>query len=117
MTGRMRVGVWSMWPGDVKKQPPPPSVIDLAPKTTFDCELDVQAKRVLGTVPYSWDVRDAEAAARPHGTAIKGNKALGEKIVAIARHPSDVDTEEFERMLRSVLFAPRGAAKAGRPGA
>ena len=28
-TGRLRVGVWSMWPGTVK-QPPPPSVIELA---------------------------------------------------------------------------------------
>jgi hypothetical protein len=112
-TGRMRVGVWSMWPGDVKKQPPPPAVIDLAPKTTFDCELDVQAKRVVVVgIPFSWSFALRKL---PPGRTVllKGNKALGEKIVAITRHPSDVDTAEFERMLRSVLFPPRVAAKAG----
>ncbi len=107
-TGRMRVGTWSMWPKDVKKQPPPPAIIDLAPKTTFDCELDVQAKRVLGTVPYSWDFAIRKL---PDGRAVllKGNKALGEKIVAITKHPNEVDTAEFERMLRTILFPPRGA--------
>jgi hypothetical protein len=111
-TGRMRVGVWSMWPGDVKKQPPPPAVIDLAPKTTFDCELDVQAKRVLGTVPYSWDFAIRKL---PPGRAVllKGNKVLGEKIVTITKHPNEVDTAEFERMLRAILFPARDAAKAG----
>ena len=106
MTGRMRVGVWSMWPGDVKKQPPPPAVIDLAPKTTFDCELDVQAKRVVVVgIPFSWSFAIRKL---PPGRAVplKGNKALGEKIVTITKHPNEVDTEEFERMLRSVLFPP-----------
>ena len=104
-TGRLRVGVWSMWPGGEKvKQPPPPSVIELAPRTTFDCELDVQAKQALRLVPYSWSFAMRKL---PDGRSIpiKGNKPLGEKIVAIAKHPSDVDSGEFERMLRKVLFA------------
>jgi hypothetical protein len=102
-TGRLRVGIWSMWPGDVK-QPPPPSVIELAPRTVYQCAVDVQAKRVLGTVPYSWSFAMQKL---PPGRSIpiKGNKPLGEKIVAIARHPSEVNSEEFERMLRKVLFA------------
>jgi hypothetical protein len=110
-TGRLRVGVWSMWPGGPKvKQPPPPSVIDLAPKTTFDCELDVQARRVLG-LPLSWSFALRKL---PTGRAIaiKGNKPLCEKIVAIAKHPTDIDTGEFERMLSKVLLAPRPADKA-----
>jgi hypothetical protein len=108
-TGRLRVGVWSMWPGGEKtKQPPPPSVIELAPRTTFDCELDVQAKKVLGLVPFSWSFAIRKL---PPGRsiAIKGNKSLGEKIVAITKHPTDVDSGEFERMLRKVLFASRAA--------
>jgi hypothetical protein len=102
-TGRLRVGIWSMWPGDVK-QPPPPSVIELAPRTVYQCSVDVQAKRVLGTVPYSWSFAMQKL---PPGRPIpiKGNKPLGEKIVAIARHPSEVHSGEFERMLRKVLFA------------
>ncbi len=107
-TGRLRVGVWSMWPGDVKKQPPPPSVIDLAPKTKFDCALDVQAKRVVG-IPISWSFA-IQKLPPGHAIPIKGNKPMGEKIVAITKHPSDVNSEEFERMLRSLLFAPRPAA-------
>ncbi len=101
-TGRLRVGVWSMWPEG--KQPPPPSVIALAPNTVYQCAVDVQAKRVLGTVPYSWSFAMQKM---PPGKPIpiKGNTALGEKIVAIARHPSDVDSGELERMLRKVLFA------------
>jgi hypothetical protein len=102
-TGRLRVGIWSMWPGDVK-QPPPPSVIELAPRTVYQCAVDVQAKRVLGTLPYSWSFAMQKL---PPGQSIpiKGNKPLGEKIVAIARHPSEVNSGEFERMIRKVLFA------------
>jgi hypothetical protein len=109
-TGRLRVGVWSMWPGGVK-QPPPPAVVELAPRTMFDCELDVQAKRVLGTVPYSWSFAIRKLPAG-HAIPLKGRKALNEKIVAIAKHPSDVDTAEFERMLRAILFAPENVDKA-----
>ena len=111
-TGRLRVGVWSMWPGDVK-QPPPPSLIELAPGTKFDCALDVKAKRVLGTVAYDWSFAIQKL---PPGQVIpiKRRKALCEKIVAIAKHPTDVDTEEFERILRKILFAapePANTAK------
>lgn len=114
-TGRLRVGAWSMWPGSTTKQPPPPFVIDVAPKTIYRCGVDVQARRVLGMVPFSWTFAMQKL---PPGQAIpiKGNKPLGEKIVAIARHPSDVNTEDFERMLRKVLFdaADRSAGKTAR---
>lgn len=113
-TGKMKVGVWSMWPGDVK-QPPPPAIIDLAPKTKFDCKLDVQARRVkLVNIPFSWSFAMREL---PPGQPIpiKGNKALGEKIVTITRHPNEVDTAEFEKMVRHVLFAARPPAKTAKP--
>jgi hypothetical protein len=108
-TGRLRVGVWSMWPGDVK-QPPPPSVIELAPKTKFDCALDVQAKRLVG-FPISWSFA-MQTLPPGHAIPIKGNKPMGEKIVAITKHPRDVNSEEFERMLRTILYAPRADAAA-----
>jgi hypothetical protein len=104
-TGRLRVGAWSMWPGG-RQQPPPPFVIDLASRTKFDCAIDVQAKRVLGTVPYSYSFA-MQKLPPGHQIPIKGNKPLCEKIVAIAKHPTDVNSEEFERMVRKVLFAPR----------
>jgi hypothetical protein len=108
-TGRLRVGAWSMWPAQVNKQPPPPFVIELAPRTKFDCAIDVQAKRVLGLVPYSYSFAMKRL---PPGQEIpiKGDKPLGEKIVAITKHPSDVNSDDFERMLRKILFAPRADA-------
>ena len=102
-TGRLRVGVWSMWPGGINKTPPP-DLIELAPKTSFDCELDVQAKRVLGTVPYSWSFAMRKL---PDGIRIKVSKPLGEKLVAVANRPISVDPEELEKMIRKALFAPR----------
>ncbi len=106
-TGRLRIGVWSMWPpATVKQQPPPPELMSLAPKTTFDCELDVHAKRVLGTVPYSWSFAIRKL---PPGQRIKVTKPLGEKIVAVTKRPIDVDAEELEKLLRKVLFVPRDA--------
>jgi hypothetical protein len=101
-TGRLRVGVWSMWPGSVNKTPPP-EVIELAPKFAFDCELDVQARRLLG-VPFSWSFAMREL---PKGTRSKVEKPLGEKLVAVANRPISVDPEELEKMLRKILFSPR----------
>jgi hypothetical protein len=98
-----------MWPATVHKQPPPPFVIDLAPKTKFDCAIDVQAKRVLGLVPYSYSFAMRKLPPG-HEIPIKGNKPMGEKIVTITKHPSDVNSDEFERMLRTILFAPRANA-------
>jgi len=98
-----------MWPGD-RPQPPPPFVIDLAAKTKFDCIIDVQTKRMLGVaVPFSYSFA-MQKLPPGHQIPIKGNKPLCEKIVAIAKHPSDVNSEEFERMLRKVLFAPHADA-------
>jgi hypothetical protein len=105
-TGRLRVGAWSMWPAHVDKQPPPPFVIELAPRTKYDCAIDVQARKVLGLVPFSYSFAMRKLPPG-HQIPIKGNKPMGEKIVAITKHPSDVNSEEFERMLRKILFDPR----------
>lgn len=112
-TGRLRVAVWSMWPGGVK-QPPPPIVVELANRTVFDCELDVHANRVLGTVPYSWSFAIRKLPPG-HPIGMKGRKPVNEKIVAIARRPTDVNIDEFEKMLRHILFDPRNVDQANQP--
>jgi hypothetical protein len=99
-SGRLRVGVWSMWPGAIP-QPPPPALIEVAPKTTFDCAVDVHAKRLLGTIPFSWSFA---MRALPPGRAVRVPVELGPQIVTAARHPVEVDAEGLERMLRQVLF-------------
>jgi hypothetical protein len=110
-TGRLRVGLWSMWPGSIH-QPPPPALIELAPKTVFDCAVDVHAKRLLGTIPVSWSFAMRSL---PPGRAVRVSAALGQQIVTVARHPADVDAEELERMLRQALSPTQdpGATRAG----
>jgi hypothetical protein len=110
-TGRLGVGLWSMWPDQVD-QAPPPVLIEVAPKTVFDCALDVRAKRLLGTIPVTWSFA---VRSLPPGRSIRIPAPLGERIVAVSRRPGDVAAEELEGMLRRLLFpAPRtNAAKAG----
>ena len=110
-TGRLRVGLWSMWPGTIQ-QPPPPALIELAPKTLFDCTVDVHAKRLLGTIPISWSFAMRSL---PPGRSVRVGTALGQQIVTLARHPADVDAEELERMLRQALSPTPdpGANRAG----
>jgi hypothetical protein len=100
MTGNLRVAVWSMWPGGIK-QPPPPALIEVAPKTTFDCAVDVRAKRLLGAIPVSWSFAMRSL---PPGRSIPVSAPLGEKIVAVAMRPAEVDAEQLERMFKKVLF-------------
>lgn len=107
-TGKLKVGAWTMWPGDVS-QPPPPFVVRVAPRTIYNCAVDVQAKKILfGTVPYSWTF--AMRMLPPGETlTIKGEKTLGEQIVTIARHPNQVETADFEKRIRKILFDAKPA--------
>jgi hypothetical protein len=107
-TGRLRVGVWSMWPGGVD-QPPPPALIELQPKTRFDCAVDVRARRLLGTIPVSWSFAIRSL---PPGRSVGVSASLGRQLVEAARRPGEVDAEELERMLHKLFFAVPGAEKA-----
>ncbi len=108
-TGRLRVGVWSMWPGAINKTPPP-NVIDLAPKTNFDCELDVQAKRLLGTVPYSWSfaMRGSRRATRSRRTSHSVRSSWPSPT-----GPSTSIPRSSRRCSEQVLFAPRAEKAQG----
>lgn len=52
-SGALRVFVW---PDDARNGGPmvPMSLVELGPNLVFDCPLNVQAQRLLGTVPVSW---------------------------------------------------------------
>jgi hypothetical protein len=110
-TGRLRVAVWSMWPGTIH-QPPPPAMIELAPKTRFDCAVDVSAKRLLGTIPISWSFAMRSL---PPGRSVRVPAALGQEVVTVARHAAEADAEALERMLRQT-FSPTPDPKASRAG-
>jgi hypothetical protein len=108
-TGRLRVAVWTMWPGQ-GIQAPPPALVELAANTVFDCAIDVRAKRILGAIPISWSFAMRSL---PPGFSVRVPPRLGELITATTRRPSGVDGEELERMLVRILFMAPDANKAG----
>ena len=52
----------------------------------FDCQIDVRAKRILGTVPYSWSFA---LRSLPPGRSLRVPPALGELIATTNRHPDE----------------------------
>jgi hypothetical protein len=98
-TGRLDVAVWTLKPESTLQQAPA-TMVKLASAVVFPCELDVRAKRILGTVPYSWSfaMRDL-----PPGRKLRVPPALGKLIVETSRHPAESDPDELERLLRNTL--------------
>jgi hypothetical protein len=98
-TGRLDVVVWSMKP-ESSPQQAPVTMVKLAADAVFSCRLDVRAKRILGTVPYSWSFAMPEL---PPGQKLRVPSALGTLIVETSRHPAESDADELERLLRKTL--------------
>ena len=99
MTGQLDVAVWSMKPESGAQQAPA-TMVKLAANAVFSCELDVKAKRILGTVPYSWSFAMPDL---PPGQQVRVPPALGSLIVETSRHPAECDPDELERLLRKTL--------------
>ena len=98
-TGRLRVGVWTMRP-ESESQQAPATMVKLASDPIFKCELDVRAKRILGTVPYSWSFAMRTL---PPGKELRVPPALGALMVETTRHPAESDIDELERLVMKVL--------------
>jgi hypothetical protein len=98
-TGKLHVGVWAMRP-QPESQQAPATLVKLAPDAIYPCELDVRAKRILGTVPYSWSFGIRSL---PPGEKLRVPPALGKQIVATSRHPAESDPDELERLLMETL--------------
>jgi hypothetical protein len=102
-TGKLHVALWTMLP-ESKPQKAPASLVRLGSKPVFDCQLDVKARRILGTVPYSWSFA---LRTLPPGRKLPVPPVLGELIATTARHPAEADPEELERLLmRTMATAP-----------
>jgi hypothetical protein len=108
-TGKLHVGVWPMRPSNEPQQVPL-SIVKLATDAVFQCELDVHAKRILGTVPYSWSFA---MRALPPGQKMRVSPELGRLIVATSRHPAESDPDELERLLLTSLVPASTANVAG----
>ena len=101
-TGKLNVAVWAMRLHPESQQPPA-TIVKLAADLTFWCELDVHAKRILGTVPYSWSFAMKTL---PPGKKMRVPPALGKQIVETSRHPAESDPDELERLLMETLSPP-----------
>jgi hypothetical protein len=100
-TGKLDVAVWAM-PLEAKNVKAPSAVVRLGSNPRFDCQLDVRAKRILGTVPYSWSFA---LRSLPPGHTYRVAPALGEMIATIGRHPAEGDPEQLERLLMETICA------------
>jgi hypothetical protein len=98
-TGKLNVGVWTM-PLETKSQRAPSALVRLGSDPIFDCQIDVRAKRILGTVPYSWSFAMRSL---PPGRPLRIPPALGELIALTNHRPDESDTEELERQLLLTL--------------
>jgi hypothetical protein len=98
-TGKLDVAVWTMKP-DSGSQQAPATMVKLAADPVFPCELDVRAKRILGTVPYSWSFAMREL---PPGRELRVPPSLGALIAKTSRHPAESDPEELERLFIETL--------------
>jgi hypothetical protein len=108
-TGRLDVAVWNMKP-ESTAQTAPAVMAKLAADAVFTCKLDVKAKRILGTVPYSWSFAMTDL---PPGQKLRVPPTLGALIVETSRHPAESDPDELERLLRKTLATIPDADIAG----
>jgi hypothetical protein len=98
-TGRLRVAAWTMRP-DLKPLQPPTGLVKLDSQGVFDCQIDVRAKRIFGTIPFSWSFAMRTL---PPGRPLRVSPALGKLIVAASRRTEDVDLDELERLMMETL--------------
>ena len=108
-TGKLEVIVWAV-KSDSGAQQVPATVVRMKPASVFQCELDVRAKRILGTVPYSWSfaMRDL-----PPGWKLRVPPAIGVRMVEAVRHPATSDPDELELLLQKIIPTTPAADIAG----
>jgi hypothetical protein len=108
-TGRLRVGVWSMF-ADSEQKTGPAIVVRLRANPVYQCDIDVHAKRILGTVPFSWSFAMKSL---PPGSPVQVPAEVRDLIATSIRRPKDADVDELERQLMATLATAPDAEKVG----
>jgi hypothetical protein len=98
-TGKLHTGVWAMRP-DYEPQQAPTTIVKLGADPVFPCELDVRARRILGTVPFSWSFAMRSL---PPGEKLRVSPRLGKLMLETSRHPAESDPEALERLMLETL--------------
>lgn len=111
--GDLKTLVWAL---DTTLSNPaaPKQVVELPPSLVYDCPLDVEAKRVLRTVPVSWSFAMTEL---PPGRAWGLTRELARYLAAAIRNPVEpvglkralrLATSDGSRVTGPVLNSPSG---------
>ena len=95
-TGALRVLVWSQEAGETRLAAPA-KLVELPPNLVFDCPLNVEAERLLGTVPVSWSFAMENL---PPGKPVALSPDLAR---CLARDALPSDSEAMEQALRRAL--------------
>ncbi|MGO9601752.1 MAG: hypothetical protein ACLP7Q_27585 [Isosphaeraceae bacterium] len=109
--GDLKTLVWAL-DTTLSNPPAPLQVVELPPSLVYDCPLDVEAKRLLRTVPVSWSFAMTEL---PPGRARGLTRDLARYLATALRNP--IEPVRLERALRlatsdgpqvsgPVLYAP-----------
>ena len=100
-TGKLQVGLW-ISALETAQTRSPQTMLRLSSNPIFDCQMDVQTKKVFGvTVPGTWSFA---MAALPAGQRVAVPKDLGALIVTTSRKPNDADAEALEDGLEQALL-------------
>lgn len=96
-TGELRVVVWASDPKGTGR-PLDERLVEIRPNLTYECGIDVKAKRLLGTIPISWSFAMQDLLPGRNRTVPID---LAEKMVAVASRRSD--PRILEKALRDYL--------------
>lgn len=100
-TGGLTTVVW--WVDTDLDERRPPKQLDLLPANlVFQCNVDVSASRLLGTIPVSWSFA---MTALPPGRIVPMPTPLQERALRLPQ--SHEEAFELERAFRSALLKPR----------
>ena len=96
-TGRLRTSLWAVMAAP-KDRVPPRTLTVLAPHLVYRCNLDVEAQRLLGTLPVNWNFA---MRALPPGERVAVPDEM--KPWLVDPHRIEADPTGFERRVRALF--------------
>ena len=98
-SGAVRTFAWMQDP-DAAAEPVQPTRLRLLSAPVFDCPIDIQARRLLGTIPVTWSfaVRDL-----PPGTDLDAPPGLAPLLAATTASTDPTVSTRIEEALTRLL--------------
>jgi hypothetical protein len=101
-TGAVRTFAWTQDP-DAATEPAQPTKLRLLSGPLFDCPIDIQARRLLGTIPVTWSfaVRDL-----PPGTDLDAPPGLAALLAAASASTDSALATKIQEALMRLIETP-----------